>query len=51
MELWVVVTVFQGIFDDVQPFKTEPEADVFADKVKADYAGEDIQAIKKCIEI
>lgn len=51
MKVWVVVTVFQGVFDNVEPFKTEKEADVFADKVKADYAEENIQAIKKRLEI
>ena len=51
MECWLVVTVFEGVFDDVLPFKTEKEAGEFAEKVKADYAGEDIQAVKKRIEI
>lgn len=51
MEFWVVVTIYQGIFDNVQPFKTELDAVAFADKVKADYADEDIQAIPKRIEI
>ena len=51
MELWVVVTIFEGLFDDVQPLKTEKEANDFVAKVKADYAGEDIKAIPKRIEI
>ena len=51
MIIWVVVTVFQGVFDDVQPFPLESEADTFVEKVKSDYADEDIQAVKKRIEI
>ena len=51
MKFWVVVTVYQGIFDDVQLFKTEVGADEFAAKVKADFNNEDIQAVKKCLEI
>ncbi len=51
LEFWLVVTVFQGLFDDVMPFKTELEADTFAEKVKADFANEDIQVVKKRIGI
>lgn len=51
MDFWVVVTVFQGLFDDVTPFKTEKEANEFAEKVRADYVDEAIEVVKKHIEI
>jgi hypothetical protein len=52
MDFWLVVTVFQGLFDDVTPFKTEKEADEFIQKLKDDWVDEpDLGITKKCIEI
>ena len=52
MDIYVVVTVFQGVFDDVMPFLTEKEADEFIENLKADYIEEStLQAVKKRLEI
>lgn len=49
MDFWVVVTVFEGKFDDVSPFKTEKEASDFAEKVRNDYIDEAIEVVTKHI--
>ena len=51
MDFWVVVTVFEGKFDNAQPFKTEKEANDFAEKVKNDYIDEAIEVVKQCVTI
>jgi len=52
MELYVVITVFQGVFDAIEPFKTEKEADDYAEKLKAEFGDdEDLDITKKRLEI
>jgi len=52
VEVYVVITVFQGVFDDVSPFKTEKEANEFVAKLKADWVDEpDLDIIKKRLEL
>ena len=51
MDFWVVITVFEGKFDDATPFKTEKEANEFAEKVRNDYIDETIEVVPKRIEI
>lgn len=52
MEVYVVVTVFQGVFDDAKGFKTSKEADNYIEKLKADYNGdEDLEIRNLVLEI
>jgi hypothetical protein len=47
-----VVTVFQGLFDDVEAFSSAPNATLYAEKVKADYPGESgLEVVRKEIEV
>ncbi len=39
MEIYVVVTVFQGVFDDAKAFKTEKEQDEYVKKLKKEFNG------------
>lgn len=52
MEIWIVVTVFQGVFDAVKPFKTEQEADAYIESLKAEFGeDEDLDINKRGLEI
>jgi hypothetical protein len=37
VEVYVVVTVFQGVFDEAKGFKTSKEADDYVAQLKADF--------------
>ena len=52
MKLYAVVTVFQGVFDAVEAFETALGANVYVEKIKADYPGEsDLEVVQREIEV
>ena len=52
MKVYVVITVFQGCFDAIEVFAIDSDANVYVEKIKADYPGEsDLEVVQREIEV
>jgi len=48
VKVYVVITVFQGVFDAIAIYKTEEEADAYVEKLKAEYfEDEDLEIVQE----
>lgn len=52
MIVYVVITVFQGTFDDIEVFKTQKESDTYVAKLKEDdFTPEELEIVQNSLTI
>jgi len=51
MIVYVVITVFQGVFDAIEVFPVEFLADNYVAKLKTDFTQDDLEIVKKPLEM
>ena len=52
MKIYAVITVFQGVFDDIVLYTNEDWADAYMNKLKKEgFSSEDLEIQKRCLDV